>query len=53
MVWFLNERVLKREIWSLRYKKKRTTADGDLVLQTLGISAVKLYIAAIVNLWSF
>src|SRR5205085_613354 len=38
-----------------RYKREasRTTADGEPIRQTLGISAVKSYIAAIVDLWSF
>jgi hypothetical protein len=41
MVWFLNDRVLGREIWASRYTKWRTTADGAPVRQTLEISAVK------------
>lgn len=53
MVWFLNDRVLGREIWASRYTKWRTTADGAPVRQTLGISAVKGYVAAIVDLWPF
>jgi hypothetical protein len=53
VVWFLNDRVLTREIWASRYVKGRTTADGAPVRQTLGISAVKAYVAAIVDLWSF
>jgi hypothetical protein len=54
LIWFLNERVLDRQLRASRYKKEnRTTADGEPVRQTLGISAVKSYIAAIVDLWSF
>jgi len=53
VVWFLNDRVLGREIRASRYTKARTTADGVPVRQTLGISAVKGYVAAIVDLWSF
>ena len=53
VVWFLNDRVLAREIRASRYVKGRTTADGVPVRQTLGISAVKAYVAAIVDLWSF
>lgn len=54
-IWFLNERVLDREIRGSRYKKRkqRTTADGKPIRQTLGISAVKSYVASIVDLWSF
>jgi len=53
VVWFLNERVLTREIRRSRYVKKRTAADGAPVRQTLGASAVKGYVAAITDLWSF
>jgi hypothetical protein len=53
VVRFLNDRVLGREIRASRYTKWRTTADGAPVRQTLGISAVKGYVAAIVDLWSF
>jgi hypothetical protein len=53
VVRFLNDRVLGREIRASRYTKARTTADGVPVRQTLGISAVKGYVAAIVDLWSF
>ena len=55
LIWFLNERVLDRELRTSRYTKKvnRTTADGELVRQTLGPSAIKSYVAAIVDLWSF
>ena len=53
VVWFLNDRVLAREIWASPYVKGRTTANGAPVRQTLGINAVKAYVAAIVDLWSF
>ena len=53
VVWFLNDRVLAREIRASRYVRGRTTADGAPVRQTLGISAVKAYVAAVVDLWSF
>ena len=53
VVWFLNDRVLAREIRASRYVKGRTTADGAPVRQTLGVSAVKAYVAAIIDLWSF
>jgi len=54
VIWFLNERVLDREIRPSRYKKRRrTTEHGAPSRQTLGISAVKAYVAAIVDLWSF
>lgn len=52
LVWFLREYVLDREIRRSRYQKERTTADGQRVRQTLGKSSVKLYVAAIVDLWS-
>ena len=45
VVWFLNDQVLDREIRASRYTKWRTTADGAPVRQTLGISAVKGYVA--------
>jgi hypothetical protein len=45
--------VLAREIRASRYVKGRTTANGAPVRQTLGINAVKTYVAAIVDLWSF
>jgi hypothetical protein len=50
VVRFLNDRVLAREIRASRYVKGWTTADGVPVRQTLGISAVKGYIAVIVDL---
>jgi hypothetical protein len=50
VVWFLNDRVLGREIRASRYTKARTTADGVPVRQTLGIGAVKGYV---VDLWPF
>ena len=53
VVWFLNERVLTREVRYSRYVQKRTAADGAPVRQTLGVSAVKGYVAAITDLWSF
>src|SRR5215472_10712470 len=55
VIWFLNERVLDREIRSSRYKRKkaRKTGEGKQIRQTLGISAVEQYIASIVDLWSF
>jgi hypothetical protein len=53
VVWFLNDRVLAPEIRASRYTKGRTTADGAPVRQTLGMSAVKSYVAAIVDLWYF
>jgi hypothetical protein len=53
VVWFLNDRVLAREIRALRYVKGRMTADGAPVRQMLGIRAVKGYVAATVDLWSF
>ncbi|KAF2180995.1 hypothetical protein K469DRAFT_591049 [Zopfia rhizophila CBS 207.26] len=54
VIWFLNDRVLDREIRGSRYKREsRTTVNSEPVQQTLGISAVKGYIAAIVDLWSF
>ena len=45
--------MLAREIRASRYVKGRTTADGAPVQQTLGISAVKAYVAAVIDLWSF
>ena len=53
VVWFLNDRVLAREIRASRYTKARTTADGIPVRRTLGMSTVKSYVAAIVDLWPF
>ena len=50
VIWFLNERVLTREIRCSRYVQKRTAADGAPVRQTLGVSAVKGYVAAITDL---
>lgn len=54
LIRVLNERVLDRELRTLRYtKENRTTTGGESVRQTLGPSAVKSYVAAIVDLWSF
>ena len=53
VVWFLSECVLAREIRGSRYTKRRATTDGIPIQQTLGISAVKGYVTAIVDLWSF
>jgi len=49
----LNERVLAREIRSSRYVKNRINAEGVPIKQTLGISSIKGYIAAVIDLWSF
>jgi hypothetical protein len=53
LVWVLHNCVLAGDIRASRYVGKRTDADGGPVKQTLGISAVKGYVAAIVDLWSF
>ena len=54
VVWFLNDRVLTRDIRVSRHKREnRTTVDGEPIKQTLGIHAVKAYVSAIVDLWSF
>src|SRR5271156_6151700 len=49
--------MLGREIRSSRYCKRpnRTPPDdgGDAIRQTLGMSAIRSYVAAIVDLWSF
>jgi hypothetical protein len=55
VIWFLNELLLGREIRSSRYYKRRnrTPPDGgDPIRQTLGMSAIRSYVAAIVDLWS-
>lgn len=53
MVYFLETEVINRQIRASRYQKDRTTADGESVKQTLGISSIRGYVAAIVDLWSF
>jgi hypothetical protein len=53
VIWFLNNHVLAGEIRPSRYTKRRTTADNALTKQTLGVSTVKAYVAAMVDLWSF
>ena len=45
--------MLTREIRGSRYVKMRTNAEGVPIKQTLGISAIKGYIVAVVDLWSF
>jgi hypothetical protein len=45
--------VLGREIKPSRYVRKRTTEDGKEIRQTLGRSAVRGYVSAVVDLWSF
>jgi hypothetical protein len=51
LVWFLN--MLPREIRVSQHKRENlTTVDGKPIEQTLGIQAVKSYVAAIVDLWS-
>jgi hypothetical protein len=49
----LSDHVLAREIRRSRYVKTRKDAEGVPIKQTLGISAIKGYIAVIVDLWSF
>lgn len=54
LVWFLNDRVLTRDVRVSRHKREnRTMLDGTPIKQTLGMPAVKSYVAAIVDLWSF
>ena len=46
--------MINRLIRPYRYQKERTTADREVkVKHTLGISSIRGYIAAIVDLWSF
>jgi hypothetical protein len=52
LIYFLETKVINRPIRPSRYQKERKTADGE-VIQTLGISSIRGYIAAIVDLWSF
>jgi Centromere DNA-binding protein complex CBF3 subunit, domain 2 len=54
VIWFLNERVLDRDIRRSRYARtnRRTTADSQPIRQTLGIGSVKAYVASVVDLWS-
>lgn len=53
VIWFLSDCVLNRAIRHSRYVKKREDADGVPVKQTLGIDAIRSYVAAIIDLWSF
>ncbi|EDN11037.1 predicted protein [Histoplasma mississippiense (nom. inval.)] len=55
LVWFLEEKVLCRPLQGSVYKSKRarTDRDGNTVLQTVGKSTVKLYVAAVVDLYRF
>jgi hypothetical protein len=55
VIWYLNERELERELRNSKYKKENCTtpAGGDSIRQTLGISTVKSYVAAIADLWLF
>ena len=49
-----NESVLGRDVRISRHKKgDLTMAEREPLRQTLGISAVKSYVATIVDLWSF
>jgi Centromere DNA-binding protein complex CBF3 subunit, domain 2 len=50
---FLRLQVLSREIRTSHYKRARTLDDGTMVKQTLGRSAIKSYINAIVSLWEY
>jgi hypothetical protein len=52
VVWFMDERVLNREIRQSRYKKHRTTTDGATIKQTVGLSTVEGYVSAIADWWS-
>jgi hypothetical protein len=52
LVWFLKEEVLSREVRSGRYKKPRTTEEGEPIIRTLGKSSVQSYVSAIIDLWS-
>ncbi|OJZ79825.1 hypothetical protein ASPFODRAFT_148575, partial [Aspergillus luchuensis CBS 106.47] len=51
--WFLKEEVLSREVRSCRYKKHRTTEEGEPIIRTLGKSSVQSYVSAIIDLWSY
>jgi hypothetical protein len=54
VILFLTQKVLTREIRKSRYKRgNRRNLEGEVIKQTLGISAIKLYVAAIVDVWSF
>ncbi|KAL3258479.1 hypothetical protein ABHI18_006016 [Aspergillus niger] len=53
LVWFLKEEVLSREVRSCRYKKHRTTEEGEPIIRTLGKSSVQSYVSAIIDLWSY
>lgn len=53
LAWFLHDCLLARGIRASRYVKKRADVDGGPVKQTLGTSAIKGYVAAIVDLWPF
>lgn len=53
MVYFLETEVINRQIRASRYQRDRTTTDGESIKQTIGISSIRGYVAAIVDLWSF
>lgn len=49
LVAFLHKSVINRSIQSSWYRKARTDMNGDSIVQTLGRSAIKTYINALVN----
>jgi hypothetical protein len=53
MVWCPEDCILDRELKSSRYSERRTDAVSRPIQQTLGISGVKAYIAALVDLWRY
>ena len=44
---------IDREIKPSRYKKKHTSDTGESVRQTVGISTIKAYKSALVNLYEY
>lgn len=50
---FLKVQVLDRELRTSRYKRTRTMEDGTVIKQTLGKSAIKGYVSALISLWEY
>jgi Centromere DNA-binding protein complex CBF3 subunit, domain 2 len=50
---FLRLQVLHRELRTSHHKRARMMNDGTVIKQTLGKSAVKTYVNAIISLWEY
>jgi Centromere DNA-binding protein complex CBF3 subunit, domain 2/Transcriptional activator of glycolytic enzymes len=53
LIMFLRLQVLDRELRLSHHKRARTMADGTSIKQTLGRSAIKGYVNAIISLWEY